>query len=387
MLNHVRYAELIRPDSVRVWRDEGVRERLSWYYSVMRGEAPPKYIIVKNTPISVRGREIASLSTEELLNEHMRTRQEFSKLWVEIRESSDPWRHVKVNGIEDVSFLDLKVELARRYSSPCRLCEWGCNALRSEGKIGYCRVAGVNGFVDNFFHHMGEEAPLIPSGTIFYVGCNFRCVYCQNWSISQREGYAAEEQSPEDLANIQRWLAAGGARNINHVGGEPTPNIPAILTSLKHLTIKTPQLWNSNMYLSEVAIELIRDVMDIWLPDLKYGNNGCALKYSIVKNYFDVAARNIAIAHASGDMIIRHLVLPNHVDCCTNNVLKWISGNARRALVNIMDQYRPEYMVLKQPRRWEEISRRVKAEEMNKAFRLAREYGFVGPVEDLWYVA
>ncbi|MEM0085608.1 MAG: pyruvate formate lyase-activating protein, partial [Zestosphaera sp.] len=143
---------------------------------------------------------------------------------------------------------------------------------------------------------------------------------------------------------------------------------------------------NSNMYLSSVAMELVRDVIDIWLPDLKYGNDSCALKYSIVKNYFEVASRNIKIAHDSGDVIIRHLVLPNHVECCTRNVLKWISESVRRALTNIMDQYRPEYLVVRQPDKWGEIRRRVSTEELKRAFELAREYGFEGPVEDLWYL-
>lgn len=384
MLDYLRYARLVRPDSVRVWEDSRVRERLSWYYSVMRGEAPPKYVIVKNMSIPLKKDEVSSVETGELLRIHAKLHQDFIKFWSEVRESGRPWSYVSLKGVEGFTFLDLKLELAGRLASPCKLCEWRCGALRADGRMGYCRVAGLNSFVDTFFHHMGEEAPLVPSGTIFYVGCNFRCVYCQNWSISQREGLPAEEHGPEDLANVQNWLAASGARNINHVGGEPTPNIPAILASLKLLNAKVPQLWNSNMYLSEESMSLIEDVIDIWLPDLKYGNDDCALKYSVVKKYFEVVTRNIKAAHDSGDLIIRHLVLPNHVECCTSNVLRWVAGNARKALVNIMDQYRPEYMVVRDVRKWPELGRRVSSEEMERAFRLAREYGFTGPVEDLW---
>ena len=385
MGEYLRYAEFVRPDSLRVWRSDKIKERLSWYYSVMRGLRPPKYLIVKSMTLSLRSGELTTLSTEELLKEHARMQSAFNELWGEVRESSNPWKYVR-SMVGAPTFLDLKIELANRLASPCRLCEWRCNALRGEGRMGYCRVVGLNAYVDTFFHHMGEEAPLVPSGTIFYVGCNFRCVYCQNWSISQREGLPSEEKTPEELADVQKWLALNCARNINHVGGDPTPNIPAILKSLKYLDVKTPQLWNSNMYLSSEAMELIKDVIDIWLPDLKYGNDSCALKYSIVKNYFEVASRNIKVAHDSGDIIIRHLVLPNHVECCTRNVLKWISENTRRALTNIMDQYRPEYLVVRQPDKWGEIRRRVSVEELKKAFELAREYGFEGPVEDLWYL-
>ncbi|MEM4571986.1 MAG: radical SAM protein [Zestosphaera sp.] len=386
MREYLRYVEFVRPDSVRVWRSDKVRERLSWYYSVMRGASPPKYLIVKSISIDFKKDELTMLSIDELLKEHSRLQRVFDELWSEVKESKDSWKYVRNKVVERPSFLDLKIELADRLASPCRLCEWKCSALRSEGRMGYCRVTGLNAYVDTFFHHMGEEAPLVPSGTIFYVGCNFRCVYCQNWSISQREGLPSEEKTPEELADIQKWLALNGAININHVGGDPTPNIPAILKSLKYLDIRTPQLWNSNMYLSSVAMELVRDVIDIWLPDLKYGNDSCALKYSIVKNYFEVVSRNIKIAHDSGDVIIRHLVLPNHVECCTRNVLKWISESVRRALTNIMDQYRPEYLVVRQPDKWGEIRRRVSTEELKRAFELAREYGFEGPVEDLWYL-
>lgn len=386
MGEYFRYVEFVRPDSLRVWRSNKIRERLSWYYSVMRGLMPPKYLIVKSVTADLKKDELKVLSSEELLEKHARLQRVFNELWNEVKESKNPWKYVRNEVTEAPTFLDLKIELASRLASPCRLCEWRCGALRGEGRMGYCRVTGLNAYVDTFFHHMGEEAPLVPSGTIFYVGCNFRCVYCQNWSISQRGGLPSEEKNPEELADLQKWLALNGAININHVGGDPTPDIPAILKSLKHLEIKTPQLWNSNMYLSDVAMELIRDVIDIWLPDLKYGNDDCALKYSIVKNYFEVTSRNIRIAHDSGDVIIRHLILPNHLECCTKNVLKWISENVRRALTNIMDQYRPEYLVVRQHDKWSEIRRRVNAEELRKAFELARDYGFEGPVEDLWYL-
>ena len=140
------------------------------------------------------------------------------------------------------------------------------------------------------------------------------------------------------------------------------------------------------MYMAEETMTLLKDVIDIWLPDFKYGNDDCALKYSVVRNYFQVVTRNLLIAHASGDMIVRHLVLPGHIECCTKNVIEWLSKNARNAVLNIMDQYRPEYLVVKYPDKWRGIARFVSKEEMRKAYRIAEERGYAGPYEDLWVI-
>jgi putative pyruvate formate lyase activating enzyme len=133
--------------------------------------------------------------------------------------------------------------------------------------------------------------------------------------------------------------------------------------------------------MSREAMELLMDVIDIWLPDFKYGNDVCALRLSGAPKYVEVVTRNLSMAASSGDMIIRHLVLPGHVDCCTKPVLRWISENMPRdrVLVNVMDQYRPEHLVARRPDgpRWREISRRPSAEEIREAREYAGELGLV----------
>jgi Uncharacterized Fe-S protein PflX, homolog of pyruvate formate lyase activating proteins len=201
--------------------------------------------------------------------------------------------------------------------------------------------------VASYFIHIGEEAPLVPSGTIFFTGCNLRCVYCQNWDISQRPENGIEVDEA-DLASMQIELRASEARNINWVGGEPTPNLHVIIPSLRILAekgINVPQLWNSNLYLTPEGMRLIIHLMDIWLPDFKYGNDQCALRYSVAPRYVEVVSRNLKmICDRDEDIIIRHLVLPGHVECCTRPVLRWIAHNCPRAIVNVMDQYHPDYL-------------------------------------------
>ena len=233
--------------------------------------------------------------------------------------------------------------------------------------------------VHSWFLHVGEEAPLVPSGTIFYGGCNFRCVYCQNYDISQTNPRGGIKVSPKQLATIQKELRLKGARNINHGGGYPTPHLHGILESLKYLEINVPQLWKSNLYLTEKALKLLLHVIDIWLPDFKYGNNVCGFRLSTVPSYFDVVTRNLRIIVEHGDIIIRHLVLPGHLECCTKKVLYWIAKNLpkEKVLVNIMDQYRPEHLVLRYPDKWSEITRRPYRREVEEAYEYARSLGIL----------
>jgi putative pyruvate formate lyase activating enzyme len=163
------------------------------------------------------------------------------------------------------------------------------------------------------------------------------------------------------------------------VGGEPTPSLPVIIESLKFLEVNVPHIWNSNMYMTAEVTEVLTDIIDLWLPDFKYGNNKCALRLSAVPRYFETVTRNLKIAVESGDMIIRHLVLPNHVECCSKPVIRWIAENLPKdkILVNIMDQYRPEHLVAKYPRRWRDIARRVYPEEVEEVRALASRLGLV----------
>jgi len=362
----------VRPDAISVWSDPIVGERLSWYYSVMRNEKPAKFLVAKRVPVETDPFS-PDLSLEELWRLHEKASHVFSDYLAAIKNGE-----LNLEKLEKpkYSYLDVKVSIAYKLMSPCRLCERLCGAPRHEGKPGVCLV-DKEVIVHSYFHHMGEEAPLVPSGTIFYGGCNFKCVFCQNYDISQVRARDGERFTSQELAAIQAYLRKRGARNINHVGGDPTPHLPFILDSLRYLDINVPQLWNSNMYMSLESVILLEDVIDIWLPDLKYGNNECAWRLSKVRNYWEVVTRNIKRAHNSGNIIIRHLVMPNHLECCTRPVLEWIARNTPRALVNIMDQYRPEHIVARYPKMYPDIARRPTPSEVVKAYKMAEELGIV----------
>ncbi len=355
---------MLRPDSIFVWDDPEVRRRLSWYRAVMNDEKPAKFRICK----SIQARDPSKLGTKELWELHDRLSKEFDAVFSKVKAEDVDLDEAEPN------FLDVKIEIANRIYERCEFCERRCGVNRKE-KEGVCGVDKA--YVHSYFLHYGEEAPLVPSGTIFYGGCNFKCVFCQNYDISQEYPKDGVEVDALRLALIQKELREDGARNINHVGGDPTPNLNVILESFRYLEVNVPQLWNSNMFCSEETMKLLREVIDIWLPDFKYGNDRCAERLSLVKNYWKVVTRNVKWAHDWADIIIRHLVLPNHLECCTKPILKWIAENCPRALVNIMEQYRPEYLVARYPERWREIARRPSFNEMREAYEYAKRLGIV----------
>jgi len=111
-------------------------------------------------------------------------------------------------------------------------------------------------------------------------------------------------------------------------------------------------------------------LMDVYLTDFKYGNDECAERLSGIKNYTDVVRRNHIIAERTGDLIIRHLALPNHLDCCTKPLLEWIDEELSTPAVNIMAQYRPSYRADRYP----EINRHLSSKELQKIKRLKQKY-------------
>ncbi|MEM1537272.1 MAG: radical SAM protein [Candidatus Nezhaarchaeales archaeon] len=360
--------EVLRPDSILVWRNEEVLHRLSWYYQVMRNMKPAKYLICKK--LEFKG-DLSGL-TEELWEQHDKLHELLLDIQRKIAEGN---LNLESLPTPKQSFLDLKIELVKRMLMNCCFCERRCGVNRLKGEKGFCRL-NTETRVATWFHHYGEEAPLVPSGTIFFTSCNFKCQFCQNWDISTNPKNGVEVSSRE-LAAIAKILRDEGCRNINYVGGEPTPNLHTIVESLKHMDVNVPLLWNSNMYCSLETMKILKDLIDIWLPDFKYFNDRCAERLSKVPNYFAVVSRNHVIAHESGNMIIRHLVLPNHLECCTKPLLKWIAKNLPNALVNIMEQYRPEHVVAKHPELYPDIARRPTKTEMSEAYSLANELGIV----------
>ncbi len=202
-------------------------------------------------------------------------------------------------------------------------------------------------------------------------GCNLRCIYCQNWEISQ---YASSGSpvSPRELARAIDEARRRGCRNQNWVGGDPVPNIPFWFSVLIHERESTPVFFNTNGYYSTEASELLRGVVDIYKIDFKYGNNACAERLSDAPRYWETLTRNLRSAKADAELIVRMLVLPGHLDCCLRPILGFIARDlGTMTRVNLMDQYAPSWRAGECP----ELRRRISGSEWRRALQMAEEAG------------
>ena len=278
----------------------------------------------------------------------------------------------------------------------CTICPHNCKVNRLEGKIGRCRT-GKNVKIALSSLHFAEE-PCISgkngSGTVFFSNCNLRCIYCQNYEISQ-EG-KGNEISIQELAQIFIEQQKKGAHNINLV--TPTMYVPQIIESIKIAKkngLNLPIIYNTNGYENIETIKMLEGYIDVYLPDLKYYSNELSKKYSSVDNYFNIASNAIKeminqVGAPEFDeegmlikgVIIRHLVLPNHIQN-TKNILKWIKENLPQEVwVSVMAQYFPIYKAKED----ELLNRKLKHKEYreieNFLYLLDLENGYLQELEE-----
>jgi len=374
-----------------------LRDDFPWYFSVMDGEMPAKYLIAKRVEAERGGPELLDKLTDSFL-----------KLWRDVREGREDIRRLEV---PKYSLLDYLADLVDSWVERCTFCRWGCKVNRKV-RAGACQL-NVESRVASYFHHRGEELVFRGtegSGTVFFTSCNMRCAFCQNGDISKDKDNGVP-MSPRRLAGAMRVLASEGVHNVNLVGGEPTVHLHTIIKAIRELAygnevvdevtllpkadypyfhsrkrrvygdeVSVPMLWNSNFFMSEEAMKVLRLVIDVWLPDFKFGNNRCALRLSRTPWYVETVTANLSRIYSWGEeAVIRHLVMPNHVEDDTMPVLEWIAKNVPNYWVNLMDQYRPEYAAdpfspLFDPK-YSDIARYPTRKEIETAYSYARKLG------------
>jgi len=352
-----------RPDARAVLKDKRARQSLSRYFDVIQNEKPAKFTIAKKMPANFNRKD----SLEKLWALHDRLNVEYYNLEEEIDTRQKSLEELET---PETSFLDLKIEIAKRILENCHFCTRRCGSNRITGELGYCKC-GVQITVSTIFEHMGEEPELVPSGTIFTLGCTLKCRHCQNWTISQWFEHG-EIYTLERLAKSVEHLRKKGCRNVNLVGGEPTPWLEQWLETFKHVHVNVPVVWNSNSYYSEDTAKLLAGFVDVYLLDFKYGSNKCAQRISDAPRYWESCTRNHLYGKKYGELLIRVLVLPEHLECCTKPIMNWIAQNlGTQVRTNVMFQYRPEWRADEVP----ELQRRLTRSETERAIQLAREAG------------
>jgi putative pyruvate formate lyase activating enzyme len=286
---------------------------------------------------------------------------------------------MRVSGAE----LERRIEKLYEILKNCTLCPRNCKVNRFVSKNGACRT-GIKPIVSSFGPHFGEESFLVGnngSGTIFFSNCNLNCVFCQNWEISQMG--VGEEVDVEELSKIMLKLQKMGCENINLVS--PTHQVPMIVDAVSRAWqkgLKLPIVYNCGGYESIETLKLLEGIVDIYMPDFKYGDDEKALKYSKVPNYTSVVKRaleemyrqvgplNIESGVATRGVFVRHLIMPNDASS-SEKVLQLIASVSLDIPVNIMTQYYPAFKA----HQYAELNRRITREEFIKVVEKARTLG------------
>ena len=281
--------------------------------------------------------------------------------------------------------LEGRVERARVILRSCELCPRRCRVNRLDGEKGVCRTAS-QAVVSSCGPHFGEEAPLVGtygSGTIFFTHCNLRCMFCQNYNISQLgEGRVTNKG---ELARMMLALQEQGCHNINFVS--PTHVVPQILEALQVATglgLSIPVVYNCGGYESMETLKLLDGIVDIYMPDMKYFDEKNGRRFSGVKDYPSVNQAAVKEMHrqvgdlqldergvAKRGLLVRHLVLPNGI-AGTEGVVRFLAEEvSTNTYLNVMAQYHPAHRAFKIPA----LSRALLRQEFVDAVSLAREHG------------
>lgn len=273
----------------------------------------------------------------------------------------------------------------------CNLCPRKCNAVRTEHHgNGFCK-AGTLPIVARVAPHYGEE-PCISgtngSGTVFFSGCTMKCVYCQNYEISN--SHKGRTITPKELADCYKRLEALGVHNINLVTADHYVN--AVAESLDIYKPSIPVVYNCSGYTSPKTLSVLDGLVDIYLPDFKYADDALAVKYSSAPDYVHTATSaikemifQVGVPKLDNDgimkkgVIIRHLILPSHTKNSLD-VLEIIKRNyGKQVLVSLMCQYVP----VGKASEFSKINRKITRREYDKVKSALFSLGLEGFTQDL----
>jgi len=285
-----------------------------------------------------------------------------------------------------IETLKARIPILRERMRRCSLCPRECGVNRLDGRTGFCGL-GAGAVLARALPHFGEEPPIsgtAGAGTLFLSSCNLRCPFCQNYRISrERMGEATDR---ETLAGRMLELALKGCHNIELV--TPSPQLPAVLEALlaaREWGLNLPLVYNCGGYEKADVIGLLDGIVDVWLPDFKYGSEGDALACAAPADYPEHALSSIGeMIRQAGErlqtaggiarrgVIIRHLVLPGRVQNSLDAVRLIAERLSKKVPLSLMAQYTPTPAVADDPL----MGRRVTREEYEAVVDHALDLGF-----------
>lgn len=258
---------------------------------------------------------------------------------------------------------------ARALLENCHFCAHHCGVNRLNGERGLCHA----GSESRFFlaqTEVTDELELIPTFAIALSGCDLRCDFCitgaESWTSRAGQPFSANEMAARAKAALRN-----GARTVMVLGGEPTIHLHAALELLAELPDSARLVWKTNAHGSAQARELLDGMFDVWLADYKFGNDACARRLAKISDYTAIARENLLWANEHSELIVRHLLMPGHVDCCWRPVAEWLAENLRGAKVNLRSGFWPAWQSARHP----ELRGTVSVDEAKRAENMARELG------------
>ncbi len=245
---------------------------------------------------------------------------------------------VRAGVVRDHGGLARKVEQAERQLASCCLCEHACAVDRSAGHRGRCGC-GTETFLYGEGLLWGEEQFITPSYAVYFAGCNLRCSFCYAGPSNLRP----EAGASVDLQAVANSIGGSPTEpaSFSLIGGEPTVHLHTALRLIAALPPSLPVVWNSNFYFSETAASLLEGAADVLIADFHFGNDDCARSVAGVERYREVVTRNLRWAPTAGALVVRHLALPGHIECCANPVLRWMAAEMPDVPVHVLTNYLP----------------------------------------------
>ena len=290
-----------------------------------------------------------------------------------------------------------RAHIARALLADCRFCAHDCRVNRLAGEIGLCHAGAETRFF-SAQTEVSDELELIPTFAIALSGCDLRCDFCItgacSWNPHAGTGFDAATMAAKARAALQN-----GARTVMMLGGEPTIHLPAVLELVSLLPETAKLVWKSNAHGSAQARELLDGMFDVWLADYKFGNDACARRLAKVPDYSRIIRENLlwfarqssgerlpparrageppgwgraepetSAPGAHSELIVRHLLMPGHFECCWTPVAEWLAENLPGVKVNLRPAFWPAWHAA----RHRELRQPVSTRESDRAVALAR---------------
>jgi putative pyruvate formate lyase activating enzyme len=234
-----------------------------------------------------------------------------------------------------------QITAAQEHYRRCALCEHRCATDRRAGQLGACKA----GTMPRVFRHrveFGEELELVPSHLFYLSGCDLRCAFCIA-GIDAFDPSRGEELTVEYFNHAVAWGQARGARNIEWVGGEPTIHLPHLLAVMAQCRDLPPVIWKSDFHMTPEVFGLLEGVVDTSVADFKFGNDACAQRLAGIPDYLAVITRNLQFAARRAKLIVRHLLMPGHIECCFAPMAEWMKTHLPQIPVSIWEGYLPSW--------------------------------------------